>query len=160
MSHTNISIFQVSSQKILSVYSRTGRNCFISALSFNKLTAELVVSYNYKRESSFFFLSLLLFLLCMQSLTAYYGLSYYTDKLNEILVLGSMDRVVDLLKSHEDIVYYMLWSPDGKKLATVGNDESLVLWNFFGNSKRLHKRNKRPERPKKSPFNQFLTSIR
>jgi WD40 repeat protein len=77
-----------------------------------------------------------------------------------MLVLGSMDRVVDLLKSHEDIVYFMLWSPDGKKLATVGNDESLVLWNFFGNSERLNHKVKKSKMRKNDPISFLVNSIR
>uniref|UniRef100_A0A182WX62 WD_REPEATS_REGION domain-containing protein n=1 Tax=Anopheles quadriannulatus TaxID=34691 RepID=A0A182WX62_ANOQN len=52
----------------------------------------------------------------------------------EILVLASMDRVVDVMRNHDDCIVHLLWSPDGKQLASVGYDETLTIWNFFGTS--------------------------
>uniref|UniRef100_A0A182JDD4 WD_REPEATS_REGION domain-containing protein n=1 Tax=Anopheles atroparvus TaxID=41427 RepID=A0A182JDD4_ANOAO len=54
------------------------------------------------------------------------------DKQPEIVVLASMDRVVDVMRNHDDSIVHLLWSPDGKQLASVGHDETLTIWNFFG----------------------------
>uniref|UniRef100_A0A182SA69 WD_REPEATS_REGION domain-containing protein n=1 Tax=Anopheles maculatus TaxID=74869 RepID=A0A182SA69_9DIPT len=48
------------------------------------------------------------------------------------MVLASMDRVVDVMRNHDDVIVHLLWSPDGKQLASVGYDETLTIWNFFG----------------------------
>lgn len=58
-------------------------------------------------------------------------------KQNEILVFASMNRVVDVLVSHEDYVRCLIWSPDNTQLATIGNDDSLTIWNFFAKSQKI-----------------------
>lgn len=52
----------------------------------------------------------------------------------ELLVLASMDRVVDILRVHEESITHMIWSPDGQLLGTVDLEESFSMWNYFGNT--------------------------
>ncbi|XP_055533042.1 protein cortex isoform X1 [Wyeomyia smithii] len=110
-----IALFHVPSRKVLSFHRRPNVDCFITALAFNKVSGELVVSY-----------------------------SYPGGKLPDIVVLASMDRVVDVMENHEDLVGHLLWSPDGKQLASAGYDEALTIWNFFGSSPTNKKVNPRP----------------
>lgn len=44
--------------------------------------------------------------------------------------MSSLNRVVDLLSIPESGVRFVVWSPDGTRLATSGNDETLTIWNF------------------------------
>lgn len=100
-----IALFHVPSRKVLSYHCRRNIDCIITALAFNKVSGELVVSY-----------------------------SYPSGKPPDMLVLASMDRVVDVMENHEDVVAHLFWSPDGKQLASAGYDEALTIWNFFGTS--------------------------
>ncbi|XP_055627026.1 protein cortex isoform X2 [Toxorhynchites rutilus septentrionalis] len=100
-----IALFHVPSRKVLSFHRRRNVDCVITALAFNKVSGELVVSY-----------------------------SYPGGKTPDMLVLASMDRVVDVMENHADVVAHLFWSPDGKQLASAGYDEALTIWNFFGTS--------------------------
>ncbi|XP_065087735.1 protein cortex isoform X2 [Ochlerotatus camptorhynchus] len=102
-----IALFHVPSRKVLSFHRRRDVDCVITALAFNKISGELVVSYSYPPQS---------------------------DKPPDMLVLASMDRIVDVMENHDDYVAHLFWSPDGKQLASAGCDESLTIWNFFGTS--------------------------
>ncbi|XP_058067093.1 protein cortex [Anopheles bellator] len=99
-----IAIYHIPSRKMLSSYRRLHCDCMVTALSFNKISAELVVCYSY----------------------------FGGEKPPEILVLASIDRVVDVLRNHDEAVMHLLWSPDGLQLASIGLDETLAIWNFFG----------------------------
>uniref|UniRef100_A0A182MXM3 Uncharacterized protein n=1 Tax=Anopheles dirus TaxID=7168 RepID=A0A182MXM3_9DIPT len=101
-----IALYHVQSHRVVSYYARRERDCIATTLSFNKISGELVVCYSFTDAS----------------------------KPPEILVLASMDRVVDVMSNHEDVIAHLLWSPDGQQLASVGYDETLTIWNFFGNS--------------------------
>ncbi|XP_049298213.1 protein cortex-like isoform X3 [Anopheles funestus] len=96
-----IALYHVPSREVVSYYRRQDCDCIVTTLSFNKISGELVVCYS------------------------------FTDmnKQPEILVLASMDRVVDVMRNHDDVIVHLLWSPDGKQL---GYDETLTIWNFFG----------------------------
>ncbi|XP_058828934.1 protein cortex isoform X2 [Topomyia yanbarensis] len=107
-----IALLHVPSHKVLSYYRRRNVDCFITALAFNKVSGELVVSFSYPA-----------------------GIS------PDMIVLASMDRVVDVMENHEDVVAHLFWSPDGKQLASAGYDEALTIWNFFGTSPTNKKNN-------------------
>ncbi len=47
-------------------------------------------------------------------------------------VYGEWFREQDRLTSHKGTVFDGAWSPDGKKIATVGGDRTLKLWNLNG----------------------------
>ncbi|XP_055591279.1 protein cortex [Uranotaenia lowii] len=98
-----IAQYHVPTDAVLSCYRRQNVDCIVTAVSFNKISGELVVSY-----------------------------SYPSGKAPDIVVLASMDRVVDVMKNHDDVVAHLFWSPDGKQLASAGYDEALTIWNFFG----------------------------
>uniref|UniRef100_A0A1Q3EVD3 Putative anaphase promoting complex cdc20 cdh1 and ama1 subunit n=1 Tax=Culex tarsalis TaxID=7177 RepID=A0A1Q3EVD3_CULTA len=98
-----IALFHVPSRNVLAFHRRRNADCMITAVSFNKVSGELVVSF-----------------------------SYPNGKAPDMLVLASMDRVVDVMVSHEDVVGHLFWSPDGRQLASAGYDEALTIWNFFG----------------------------
>ena len=38
---------------------------------------------------------------------------------------------------------FLVWSPDGNKLATAGNDETLSIWNFITSFKKKSSDNKK-----------------
>ncbi|XP_053670153.1 protein cortex [Anopheles nili] len=99
-----IALFHVPSRQVVSYYRRQDRDCIVTTLAFNKISGELVVCYSYSD----------------------------LEKPPEILVLASMDRVVDVMRNHDDVIIHLLWSPNGRQLASVGCDESLTIWNFFG----------------------------
>lgn len=84
-----LSVIDVSTRKVIASYTKllNIEKVCITAISFNKLTAELLVSLWYK-----------------------------VTKKSEILVLSSMDRVVDVLEAHDRMVFYLIWSPNGKIL--------------------------------------------
>lgn len=45
--------------------------------------------------------------------------------------MSSLDRVVDMLKVADGGARFLMWSPDGTRVATINNDEDLSFWNFF-----------------------------
>lgn len=102
-----IAVYHVARRQVLSFHRRRNVDCLITALAFNKISGELVVSYAYPSR---------------------------TGKAPDMLVLASMDRVVDAMENHDDQVAHLFWSPDGKQLASAGCDEMLTIWNFFGTS--------------------------
>uniref|UniRef100_A0A182PU83 Uncharacterized protein n=1 Tax=Anopheles epiroticus TaxID=199890 RepID=A0A182PU83_9DIPT len=101
-----IALFHVPTRQSVSYYRREQCDCIVTTLSFNKISGELVVCLSFSD----------------------------TSKQPEILVLASMDRVVDVMRNHDDSIVHLLWSPNGTQLASVGYDETLTIWNFFGNS--------------------------
>lgn len=104
-SPASIVILHVPSREIVAYYQRKDKKIEIDFITFNKLTAELLVSYSFKDDDG-----------CMSS---------------EILVMSSLDCVVDVLRVPECSVRFMMWSPTGMQLATTGNDETLTIWNFL-----------------------------
>ncbi|XP_055902343.1 protein cortex isoform X2 [Eupeodes corollae] len=106
-SPASIVILHVPSREIVAYYQRKDRRVEIDFITFNKLTAELLVSFSKKDDDG-----------CVTS---------------EILVMSSLDRVVDVLRVTDSSVRFMMWSPTGMQLATAGNDETLTIWNFLPN---------------------------
>ncbi|XP_063707632.1 protein cortex [Culicoides brevitarsis] len=98
-------IFNIATQEIVALYKQYAGcyNVRIHEVSFSKVTAELLLCLWYREEEK-----------------------------NKILVLSAMDQVVDVLEAHEDPVHNVVWSPDGKVLGTASDDQTFVLWNFFG----------------------------
>lgn len=105
----------------MAYYERTDNKCCLDAITLNPLSAELLAAFTIDEESNI--------------------------PRCEVLVLASMNRVVDHLSAHTNSVKFLLWSPDGSYLATAGDDEALNIWNFFGKSHR--KLNELSERMKK-----------
>lgn len=102
----SIVILHVPTKKIVAYYQRRDYNCLIDYISFSKVSGELVVSYSTKSSQQDTFKS-------------------------GIIVLSSLDRIVDQLSIQCSHVRFMKWSPDGMQLATAGTDETLAIWNFF-----------------------------
>lgn len=102
----SIVILHVPTKKIVAYYQRRDYNCLIDYISFSKVSGELVVSYSTKTQAQDSFKS-------------------------GIIVLSSLDRIVDQLNIQCSHVRFMKWSPDGMQLATAGTDETLAIWNFF-----------------------------
>lgn len=100
-----IRLINVATKSVVAYYRRVDNRCRVDAITFNPLSAELVVSLSMVGEH--------LTMTC------------------EILVMASMSRVVDTLSVHESSVYFLMWNPDGTQLATAGDDETLNIWNFF-----------------------------
>ncbi|CAD7081238.1 unnamed protein product [Hermetia illucens] len=100
-----IFVFNVPSKTIVARYQRTDETVYIEYIIFNKISAELLVSCTIIEIDG--------------------------NSVNEILVLASLDRIVDVLKSHDDTVCFMIWNPNGMQLATACDDDALYIWNFF-----------------------------
>ncbi|XP_035786956.1 protein cortex-like isoform X3 [Anopheles albimanus] len=126
-----VGIYHIPSGKMVSSYRSLRFGGIVTAISFNKISAELVVCLGY----------------------------IDTLKPPVILVLASMDRVVDVLHNHDDMIFHLLWSPDGMQLASAGLDETLCIWNFFGiSSSKKCKRLKRQYESTIGPAPAALTS--
>ncbi|KAG4065287.1 hypothetical protein HA402_012729 [Bradysia odoriphaga] len=104
----SIRLIDVRAHEMIAHYNRSDELCRIDAITFSPKSAELVVSVTIFDDAE----------------TSY-----------EILVLASLDRVVDLLSIHDGCVKCLLWNADGSMLATAGNDNMLNVWNFFGHSR-------------------------
>lgn len=86
-------MLNITSHSIVAYYRRIDQNCRIDAITFNPLSAELVVSVAVVADDG--------------------------TVENEILVLASMDRVVDRLSVHEKSVYFLMWDPNGIHLGKL-----------------------------------------
>uniref|UniRef100_A0A0K8VDK2 Protein cortex n=2 Tax=Bactrocera latifrons TaxID=174628 RepID=A0A0K8VDK2_BACLA len=100
----SIVVLHVPSKEIVAYYQRMDRRIIITYITFSKITAELLVSVSMAGDDG-----------CWDF---------------KILVMSSLNRVVDLLCIPESGVRFVVWSPDGTRLATSGNDETLTIWNF------------------------------
>ncbi|XP_060645071.1 protein cortex [Drosophila nasuta] len=105
----SIYIFNVPRREIVAFYQRADKKIMINSINFSKITGELLVNvYRYDDQG------------CLSC---------------EILVLSSFNRVVDIMGYKEGGMVFMMWSPDGTKIATAGLDESLSIWNFLHSNK-------------------------
>lgn len=110
-SPASIHLLDLKTKTTIAHYRRTDLRYSLCAISMNPLSAELVVSFSHQASGT-------------------------ARRRSEIIVMGSMNRVVDNISAHQDDVYYILWDPTGTKVATIGQDESLNIWHFFGKSQR------------------------
>ncbi|XP_067643669.1 protein cortex isoform X2 [Eurosta solidaginis] len=108
----SIVVLHVPSKEIVAYYQRMDRRIVINYLTFSKITAELLVS------------------VCMAADDGRWDF--------KILVMASLNRVVDLINIPGSGARFVVWSPDGTKLATCGNDETLTIWNFRPENKPNH----------------------
>lgn len=106
-SPVSIHLLDLESKTTIAHYRRIDLQYTLCAMAINPVSAELVVSIAY------------------QELTK--GVIH-----SDILVLASMSRIVDNISGHPGAVHYIIWDPTGTKVATVGQDESLNIWHFFG----------------------------
>ncbi|KAM8716344.1 hypothetical protein ACLKA7_003253 [Drosophila subpalustris] len=105
----SIYIFHVPRREMVAYYQRANKKIQICSINFSKITGELLVNvYRYDNNGC----------LCC-----------------EILVLSSLNRVVDIVGHQERNLFFMMWSPDGSKLAAAGLDESFSIWNFYPKDK-------------------------
>lgn len=121
-SPASIYLLDLKTKSTIAHYKRTDIQYTLCAMSMNPLSAELVVSFTCKKNGVL---------------------------RNDILVMASMNRIVDNISAHQGAVYFMLWDPTGTRIATAGRDESLNIWNFFGKSKRKADELKRFQEMKK-----------
>lgn len=105
----SIYLLDLKTKTTIAHYKRTDSQYTLCAMTMCPLSAELVVSFTCKKNGVL---------------------------RNDILVMASMNRIVDNLSAHVGAVHFMLWDPSGTRIATAGRDESLNIWNFFGKSKR------------------------
>ncbi|XP_034474803.1 protein cortex isoform X2 [Drosophila innubila] len=116
-SPASIYIFHVPRREIVAFYRRTNKKVLINSINYSKITGELLVNvYRYDNNGC---------------------------PCCEILVLSSLNRVVDILGHQEGNLFFMMWSPDGSKLAGAGLDESFSIWNFYPKDKIDAKANKK-----------------
>lgn len=81
-----IFLVDLTTKSILTYYQRTDTICCLDAITFNPLSAELVASFTCDDNDSL---------------------------RHEIIVLASMNRVVDTLSGHSLSVNFLLWNPTG-----------------------------------------------
>lgn len=108
-SPASIHLLDLKTKTTIAHYRRTDSQYTLCAMAINPLSAELVVSFSHQ----------------VNNVTH-----------GDILVMASMNRIVDNISAHQDAVYYILWDPTGTKVATAGQDESLNIWHFFGKSQK------------------------
>ncbi|KAG8296537.1 hypothetical protein J6590_055182 [Homalodisca vitripennis] len=101
-------------------------NSAILCVSFNPLSAELVVSHRIFSE--------------FNSTDSVAQTSTFAE--TQLNVLASFDRVVDRMHGHTGRVPFLNWSPDGTKLASSGSDETARIWNFLPHEKNQKSRKK------------------
>lgn len=111
-----IYLLDLKTKSTISHYRRTDTQYSLCAMTINPLSAELVASFMHKNNESY---------------------------KNYILVLASMNRIVDNLSAHENAVHFLLWDSTGTRIATAGQDESLNIWHFFGRSQKAESELKR-----------------
>ncbi|XP_074030246.1 uncharacterized protein isoform X3 [Leptinotarsa decemlineata] len=107
-------IWNVNTGKIISFREHPHSNSSVDCLSFNPVSAELVVTYWSLKENG--------------------------GSENYISVLKNLDSVVDEIRYNNGRVPYLLWDCTGTKLATASSDENLCIWDFFGTSSKLEKK--------------------
>lgn len=91
----------------------------VKNLAWNKHSAELVVNWSYFVQQA---------------------------ECTLMPVLGSLDRVVDMIMVDKDLqVNSIMWNPDHTQLAVQYN-ESLCMWNFFGDQYQCQKNKKKPRK--------------
>lgn len=125
-SPASIHLLDLKTKTTIAHYRRTDTQYSLCAMSINPLSAELVVSFSHQVNGT-------------------------ARRRSEIIVMGSMNRVVDNISAHQDDVYYILWDPTGTKVATIGQDETLNIWHFFGKSQRKADELKKIQDNKKKP---------
>lgn len=135
-SPASIHLLDLRTKTTIAHYRRNDSQYTLCAMAINPLSAELVVSFSHQ----------------VNNVTH-----------GDILVMASMNRIVDNISAHQDAVYYILWDPTGTKVATAGQDESLNIWHFFGKSQKkaneltkIHDNVKMPKHSKLSLENAFM----
>ncbi|XP_017069684.2 protein cortex [Drosophila eugracilis] len=109
-SPATIFIFNIPRRQCMASYKRRDDRIIIKTITFSKITGELLVNIIRLDDSDF--------AMC------------------EILVLASLNRVVDLLTHQDRGTLFLMWNPDGTSIATSGLDDTFSLWNFFPTHKR------------------------
>ncbi|XP_052837482.1 protein cortex [Drosophila gunungcola] len=104
-SPASIFIFNIPRRQFVALYRRRDDKIVIKTVTFSKITGELLVNVIRRGDGDI--------AMC------------------EILVLASLNRVVDLLSHQDRGTLFLMWSPDGTNIATAGLDETFSLWNFF-----------------------------
>ncbi|XP_055700580.1 protein cortex isoform X2 [Phlebotomus papatasi] len=137
----SIGVVNTVEKNVVAWYKRCDKKCIIDAISFNKLSGELVVALRRRNQ--------------------------YNKTNTMILVLASLEHVSDIIyKKRMRKIFHLMWSPDGKILATAGSQNDLTLWNFFGKSdislrKCTKKKEKKSIVKKESTFGHFpISTIR
>lgn len=123
----SIQLMDLKTMTIVASYRRNDMQYELCAMSMNQLSGELVVSFAHKVNGV---------------------------ERSDILVMASMNRIVDNISAHQGPVHFLLWDKSGTRIASAGQDESMNIWNFFGCSKRKEYELKRSlvkeKRPRKS----------
>lgn len=135
-SPASIHLLDLKTKTTIAHYRRNDSQYTLCAMSLNPLSAELVASFTHQLNG---------------------------NTQSDILVMASMNRIVDNISAHQDAVYYVLWDPTGTKIATAGQDESLNIWHFFGKSqqkadelKKIHENIKIPKHSQLNLNNSFM----
>lgn len=108
-SPASIYLLDLRTKTTIAHYKRTDSQYTLCAMTMNPLSAELVVSFTCKKNGVI---------------------------RNDILVMASMNRIVDNLSAHQGAVYFMMWDPTATRIFTAGRDESLNVRLLFVISKK------------------------
>lgn len=106
-SPASIHLLDLKTKTTIAHYRRTDLQHMLCGMAINPLSAELIVSFSHRVNGA---------------------------TRSDILVIASMNRIVDNISAHRDAVHFILWDPAGTKVATIGQDESLNILHFFGKS--------------------------
>lgn len=129
----NILLYNVSARTKVCLFSMLVYSYQIDALTFNPLSAELVLSMTI----------------------------FHQQQAHIMFVLSTPTSRVDGIQWHEGRVQYLLWGPNHMLLATAGADENMCIWNFFGPEQQA-KFLKKSKGPSNSllDLNSFINAIR
>ncbi|XP_059218845.1 protein cortex isoform X2 [Stomoxys calcitrans] len=100
----SIVLLHVPSKRIVAYYQQNNKKFSINSISFSKVTGELLVSTSVRDGG-----------VCNDF---------------KVLVMSSLDRIVDILRVTDGGARFLTWSPDGTRVATTGSDETLTMWKF------------------------------
>lgn len=93
-----ITLFDVSTKTKRATYRRMDRSYSLHAIALNPVTAELVASF-----------------------------ARIGEEHSEILVMASMNRIVDNISGHSGAVSFIMWNPNGTHIGECGNSLSTIV---------------------------------
>ncbi|KAH8279721.1 hypothetical protein KR054_003094 [Drosophila jambulina] len=100
-----IFILNIPRRQFVASYKRRDDKITIETVSFSKITGELLVNVVRRDDEN-----------CLTC---------------EILVLASLNRLVDLICNSERGTIFLMWNSDGTNIATVGMDDTFSVWSFI-----------------------------
>ncbi|XP_066255250.1 protein cortex [Euwallacea similis] len=137
----NVKTRKVIDSNIVHPYFKSPDDCKLDCLTFNPLSGELVVSFYYENPKN------------------------HNNGYNILTVFKNLSTRVDEVRYHLGRVPHVAWDGTGTQLASLGIDENLVVWNFFGKISKTEAwkkeiENKNASKARKFPIPKFKECIR